>query len=52
MWNLKYDIKELIDETEIDSETQRTDLWFPEGRGGGGQGWIGSSGFAGASCYI
>ena len=35
MWNLKYDTDELIYET--DSQTQRTDLWLPRGRGGGGE---------------
>ena len=33
MWNLKYDTNELIYKTEIDSGTQRTDLWLPRGRG-------------------
>ena len=28
MWNLKYDTNEDIYETETDSWTQRTDLWF------------------------
>ena len=32
MWNLKYDTNESIYETEIDSGTQRTDLWLPRGR--------------------
>ena len=35
MWKLKYDINELIYETE--SQTQRTDLWLStesEGKGG------------------
>ena len=36
MWNLKYDTNELIYETETDSQTQKTDLWLPRGRGGGG----------------
>ena len=40
MWNLKYDTNELIYETEIDSQTQRTDLWLPSGRVyGGGMDW-------------
>ena len=34
MWNLKYDTNEPIYET--DSQTQRTELWLPRGRGGGG----------------
>ena len=29
MWNLKYDINELIHKTEIHSQTFRTDLWLP-----------------------
>ena len=36
MWNLKYDTNELIYKTETDSQTQRTDLWLPGGKGGGG----------------
>ena len=32
MWNLKYDTNELIYEKETDSQTQRTDLWLPEGQ--------------------
>ena len=40
MWNLKYDINELIYKKETDSQTQRTDLWLPRGRGcGGGLDW-------------
>ena len=34
MWTLKYDTNELIYKTETDSQTQRTDLWLPGGRGG------------------
>ena len=34
-WNLKYDTNELIYKTEIDSQTQRTDLWLPRERGDG-----------------
>ena len=30
----KYDTNELIYKTETDSETQRTDLWLPKGKGG------------------
>ena len=29
MWNLKYDINELIHKTEIYSQIYRTDLWLP-----------------------
>ena len=40
MWNLKYDTNEPIHETETDSQTQRTDLWLPDGeRGQGGDDW-------------
>ena len=35
MWNLKYDTNELIYETETDSETQKTNLWLPKGKGDG-----------------
>ena len=31
MWNLKYGTNELIYTTETDSQTLRTDLWFPRG---------------------
>ena len=37
MWNLKYDTNELIYKTETDSQTQRTDLLLPQGKGGGGR---------------
>ena len=36
MWNLKYDTNEHIYKTETDSLTQRTNLWLPKGKGGGG----------------
>ena len=40
MWNLKYDTNELIYETETDSQTQRTELLLPGGRGReGGMEW-------------
>ena len=40
MWNLKYDINELIYKTETDSQTQRTELLLPSARGGGsGMDW-------------
>ena len=35
MWNLKYDTNELIYETETDSQTLKTNLWLPKGKGGG-----------------
>ena len=51
MWNRKYDTNELIYETETDSQTQKTDLWLPRGRGAG-EGWSGSLGLADANYYI
>ena len=40
MWSLNYDTDELIYETEIDSQTQRTDLKLPGWWGQqGGMGW-------------
>ena len=50
MWNLKYDMKELIYEIEIDSQTQRTELWLPRGQWVE-EGWIGSLGLADAKYY-
>ena len=35
MWNLKNDINELIYKTETDSQTQKTNLWLPKGKGQG-----------------
>ena len=35
MWNLKANTNEFIYETEMDSQTQRTDLWLPRRRKGG-----------------
>ena len=40
MWNLKYDTNELNYKTEIDSHTQRTDLWLPRGWGSRGGEWV------------
>ena len=51
MWNLKYDTVKLIYETKADSQTQRTDLWLPKGRGLR-EGWIESLGSADANHYI
>ena len=51
MWNLKYDTNELIYETETDSQTQRTDLWLPRGRGVG-EGCTGRLGLADANYYM
>ena len=42
MWNLKYDTNELIYKTETDPQTQKTNLWLPKGKAGGGDklgGW-------------
>ena len=36
MWNIKYDINELIYKTETDSQTQKTNLWLPKGKRMGG----------------
>ena len=36
MWNLTYDRNELIYKTEIDSQTEKTGLWLPKRKGGGG----------------
>ena len=36
MWNLKHNTNELIYKTETDSQTQKTKLWSPKGKGGGG----------------
>ena len=33
MWNIKYDTNEHTYKTETNSQTQRTDLWLPRGRG-------------------
>ena len=35
----KKDTNELIYKTEIDSQTQKTDLWLSREGGGGGKGW-------------
>ena len=41
MWNLKYGTNELIYKAGADSQTPRSDLWFPRSRFGkdGGGGW-------------
>ena len=38
MWNLKNNTNEFIYKTETDSQTQKTNLWLPKGKGweGGG----------------
>ena len=48
MWNLKLNTHKVIYRTEIDSQTQRTDLWLPRGL----EGRIGSLGLADANNYI
>ena len=35
MWDLKYDTSELIYKTETDSQTWKTNVWLPEGKGMG-----------------
>ena len=49
MWNLKYGTYEPI--YKIDSQTQRTDLWLPKGRGVGDR-RTGILGLADANYYI
>ena len=41
MWNLKKikNTNELISKTEIDSQTQKTNLWLPKGKEGWGWGY-------------
>ena len=37
MWNLfKNDTNELIYKMELDSQTKKTNLWLPQGKGGEG----------------
>ena len=36
VWNIRSDINKLIYKTEVDSQTQKTNLWLPNGKGGGG----------------
>ena len=33
IWNLKNDTNELIYKTEINSQTQKTNLWLPQWKG-------------------
>ena len=51
MLNLKYDMNEHIYETETESQTQRTDWWFPRERGLA-EGWSEMLGLADVSFYI
>ena len=37
MWNLKYSTNEPLYKKETDSQTYRTDLWLPSGKGKGGR---------------
>ena len=41
MWNLKYDTNELIYKTETDSQTQKTNLQLPKGKGRERRGTLG-----------
>ena len=41
MWNLKYDMNELIYKTETDSQTLKTNLWLPKGKMAGGRDKLG-----------
>ena len=34
MWNLKNNTNELVYKTETDSQTWKTNLWLPKGKGG------------------
>ena len=36
MWYLKKDTTELIYKIAVDSQTQKTNLWLPKGKGRGG----------------
>lgn len=49
VWNLKYDINELIYKTGADSRTQRPDLWLLRSKVE--RGWSESLGLADASYY-
>ena len=49
MQNLKYDTNELIYQTEIDSQTLKTNLWLPKGKSGEEQ--IRSVGLADTNYY-
>ena len=48
IWNLKHGTNEPVYKTETDSQTWRTDVGFPRGRGEGG-GWTGRLGFVDAN---
>ena len=41
MWNLNYKTNELIYKTETDSQTQKTNLWLPKGKGRRGRDELG-----------
>ena len=36
MWNLKNDTTEIIYKTEVDSQTEKANLWLPKGKGARG----------------
>ena len=40
MWNLKNNTNESMYKTETDSQTQKTSLWLPKGKGIGGVGGV------------
>ena len=48
IWDLKSDANELIYKTETDSQTQKTNLWLPQEKRGGGR--I-NGGLADMNCY-
>ena len=51
MWYLKCDTSERNCNAEADSQTWRTDLWLPRGRGVG-EGWSRNLGLADANYYM
>ena len=50
MWNLKNNTNESIYKTETDSQTQKTNLWLPKGKGFG-EGEIRSMGLTDTDYY-
>ena len=52
MWNPKYDTNKLIYEGETDSQTVRTNRWWPGDGGGGQRGRSGSLEVSDASCLV
>ena len=51
MWNLNYSTNEPIYRIETDSQTWKTDLWLPRGRGKG-VGWTGILRLVDVNYYI